>query len=103
MPPTTTATSIDTQTDDLSHSISHDKQCQTGSIEIKNQLIQTDSANTELISIGIQCQSDLMSEKHIVCRDLTACTCVDQLVKTRQFLVDTTNKLQLPNVSNKSK
>ncbi|CAF3259986.1 unnamed protein product, partial [Rotaria sp. Silwood2] len=34
MPPptTTTATSIDTQTDDLSHLICHDQQCQTESI-----------------------------------------------------------------------
>jgi hypothetical protein len=98
MPPTTTATSIDTQTDELSH---HEKQCQTGSIEIKNQLIQTDSTHhTELISVGIQCQSNLISEQHIVCRDLTICTCVEQLVKTRQFLVDTSTKLQLPVVSN---
>ncbi len=101
MPPTTTATSIDTQTDDLSNPIRHEKQCQTGFIDIKNQSIQTDSTNTELVSIGIQCQSDRASEQHIVCRDLTVCTCVEQLVKTRQFLVDTTTKLQLPVVSNK--
>jgi hypothetical protein len=100
MPPTTTATSIDTQTDDLFHS---DQQCQTGSIQITNQSIQTDSTNPELISIGIQCQSDSFSEKHIICRDLTTCACVDQLTKTRQFLIDTTNKLQLPTVSNKTK
>jgi hypothetical protein len=103
MPPTTTATSIDTQTDDLSNPIRHEKQCQTGLIEITNQSIQTDSTNTELVSIGIQCQSDHISEQHIVCRDLTVCACVEQLVKTRQFLVDTTNKLQLPVVSNKKK
>ncbi len=95
MPPTTTATSIETQTDDLSNLIRHDKQCQTGSIEILNQSIQTDSINTEFVSIGIQCQS----EQHIVCRDLTVCACVEQLVKTRQFLVDTTNKFQLPIVN----
>jgi hypothetical protein len=102
MPPTTTATSIDTQTDDLFNPIRHEKLCQTELIQIKNQSIQTDSNNsTELVSIGIQYQSDCLSEQHIVCRDLTVCTCVEQLVKTRQFLVDTTNKLQLPVVSNK--
>jgi hypothetical protein len=103
MPPTTTATSIETQTDDLSNSIRHEKQCQTGSIEILNQSIQTDSTNTQLVSIGIQCQSDRVSEQHIVCRDLTVCTCVEQLVKTRQFLVDTTNKFQLPIVNRSAK
>jgi len=105
MPPTTTATSIDTQTDDLFNPIRHEKPCQTELIQIKNQSIQTDSNNnnTELVSIGIQCQSDRTSEQHIVCRDLTVCACVELLVKTRQFLVDTTNKLQLPVVSNKIK
>jgi hypothetical protein len=102
MPPTTTATSIDTQTDDLSHPICQEKQCQTGSIELRNQIIQTDSTNTELVSIGIQCESNLMSQQHIVCRDLTVCACVEQLVKTRQYLVDTSSKLQLPAVSNKN-
>ncbi len=104
MPPTTTATSIDTQTDDLSNPIRYEKQCQTaGLIEITNQSIQTDPTNTELVSIGIQYQSDRVLEQHIICRDLTVCACVEQLVKTRQFLVDTTNKLQLPVVSNKIK
>lgn len=103
MPPTTTATSIDTQTDDLSNPIRYEKQCQTGLIDITNQSIQTDSTNTELVSIGIQCQSDRLSEQHILCRDLTVCTCVEQLVKTRQFLVDTTTKLQLPIVCKKNK
>lgn len=101
MPPTTTATSIETQTDDLSNPIQHEKQCQTGIIDIKNQSIQTDSMNIEQISIGVQYQSDRVSEQHIICRDLTVCACVEQLVKTRQFLVDTTNKLQLPVVSEK--
>ena len=103
MPPTTTATSIETQTDDLPMSVRHEKQCQTGSMEISNQAIQTDSTNTEHVSIAIQCQSDRLSEQHIVCRDLTVCACVGQLAKTRQFLVDTTNKLQVPSVSSKRK
>jgi hypothetical protein len=103
MPPTTTATSIDTQTDDLSNPIRYEKQCQTGFIEITNQSIQTDPTNTELVSIGIQYQSDRVLEQHIVCRDLTVCACVEQLVKTRQFLVDTTNKLQLPVINRSAK
>ncbi|CAF2945829.1 unnamed protein product [Rotaria sp. Silwood2] len=104
MPPTTTATSIDTQTDDLlSHPILHEKHCQTKSIEIINQSIQTEYINSESISIGIQCHSDLVSEQHVVCRDLTACTCVEQLVKTRQFLIDTSIKLQLPNTNRSTK
>ncbi|CAF3318564.1 unnamed protein product [Rotaria socialis] len=102
MPPTTTATSIDTQTDDLlSHPILHEKQCQTRPNEVRNQSVQTESMNNESVSIGIQYHSDLMSQQHVVCRDLTACTCVEQLVKTRQFIVDTTTKLQLSN-SNRS-
>jgi hypothetical protein len=103
MPPTTTATSIETQTDNLSFPIQHEKQCQTGPIETLQQSIQTDSTNMEFVSTGIQCQSDLVSEQHIVCRDLTACSCVEQLVKTRQFLVDTTNKSQLPIVNRSGK
>ncbi|CAF1260748.1 unnamed protein product [Rotaria sordida] len=104
MPPTTTATSIDTQTDDLlSHPIHHEKQCQTQSIEIINQSIQTESINNESVTIGIQCHSDLISEQHVVCRDLTVCTCVEQLVKTRQFLIDTSIKLQLPNINRSTK
>lgn len=93
MPPTTTATSIETQTESSFH---QEQQCQTESIEISTQSIQTDLMNPQLVSIATQYQSDRMSEQHIVCRDLTACTCVEQLVKTRQFLVDITNKLQLP-------
>lgn len=96
MPPTTTATSIDTQTDDP---ILLEKQCQTKSVEVGNQIIQTEPMNNESVSIGIQCHSDILYEPHVVCRDLTVCNCVEQLVKTRQFLVDTTNKLQLPTVS----
>ncbi|CAF0873268.1 unnamed protein product [Rotaria sp. Silwood1] len=100
MPPTTTATSIDTQTDDLLYQpILHEKQCQTKSIEVINQLVQTETIHNESVSIGIQYQSDFIYEQHVVCRDLTTCTCVEQLVKTRQFLVDTSIKLQLPNIN----
>ena len=94
MPPTTTATSIDIQTDDFMYPILEDKQCQTKSIDIQHQSIQTDVISKQFISIGIQHQS----EEHLVCRDLTICGCVEQLVKTRQFLLDTTTKLQLPTV-----
>lgn len=96
MPPTTTAISIETQTEHYSFSSFHQaRQSQTDFIETSNQSIQTDSTNQmQLISTATQHQSD----QHIVCRDLTNCTCVEQLVKTRQFLVDVTNKLQLPTV-----
>ncbi|CAF0746589.1 unnamed protein product [Adineta steineri] len=94
MPPTTTATSIDTQTDNFSRPACQEKQCQTGSIGSTNQTIQTDSINPELVSIGIQYQSDLISQQHVLCRDLTVCACVEQIVKTRQFLVDTSTKFQ---------
>ena len=99
MPPTTTATSIDTQTDDLMFLNSHEEQCQTDSIILQHQAVQTESNDYQLTSVSVQCQinSDI-HEHHLICRDLTACVCVDQLVKTRQFLVDTTNKLQLPTV-----
>ncbi|CAF0804230.1 unnamed protein product [Adineta steineri] len=102
MPPTTTATSIDTQTDNFSRPACQEKQCQTGSIGSTNQTIQTDSINPELVSIGIQYQSDLISQQHILCRDLTVCACVEQIVKTRQFLVDTSTKFQSAPVSIRS-
>lgn len=99
MPPTTTATSIETQTEHYSFSkFQQEKHCQTESIEISNQSIQTDSIHSQFVSVATQYQSDRASEQHIVCRDLTTCTCVEQLIKTRHFLVDITNKLQLPPV-----
>ena len=61
MPPTSTATSIDIRTDDFSHPILEEKQCQT-------------EAHGCSTSIGIQCQSF----EHLVCRDLTVWTCVEQ-------------------------
>ncbi|UJR38458.1 hypothetical protein I4U23_031126 [Adineta vaga] len=105
MPPTTTASSTETQTDHLSHSIGQEKQCQTRSIEVTNQTIQTDSSNTELISVGIQYQLDLSSssQQHVVCRDLTVCACVEQLAKTRQFITDTSSKLQLTSINRPTK
>lgn len=100
MPPTTTSISINTQTDDLFSSRHlQEKESQTSSIELLHQSIQTESLNNDFISIGIQYDSDLISEQHVLCRDLTTCTCVEQLVKTRQFLVDTTTKFQTLSVS----
>ena len=103
MPPTTTAASIETQTDLSSHSIVQEKQCQTGSVEMANQTVQTDSSTTELVSVGIQYHSASSSseqqQQHIVCRDLTVCACVEQLVKTRQFICDASAKLQISSVS----
>lgn len=100
MPPTTTAISIETQTEHYSFSsFQQEKQSQTDFIERSNQSIQTDSTNNiQLVSVATQYQFDQISQQHIVCRDLTNCTCVEQLVKTRQFLGDITNKLQLPAV-----
>ena len=92
MPPSTTATSVDTQTDDPFSRPGEEKECQTGPMEIQHQSMQTDRIDNESTSVGTQCQSS----EHLVCRDLTVCTCVEQLVKTRQFLLDTTTKLQLP-------
>lgn len=102
MPPTTTATSIETQTDHSFKPSQHEQECQTGLIDIINQSVQTDSTNIQLVSTAVQYQTDYLTEQHVICRDLTVCACVEQLVKTRQFLVDTTNKLQLPIVSNQN-
>ncbi|CAF1331695.1 unnamed protein product [Adineta ricciae] len=106
MPPTTTAASIETQTDLSSHSIVQEKQCQTGSVEMANQTVQTDSSTTELVSVGIQYQSALSSsqqQQHIVCRDLTVCACVEQLAKTRQFICDASAKLQVSTIHRPTK
>ena len=48
--------------------------------------------------MGIQCQSS----KHLLCRDLNVCTCVEQLVKTRQFPIDTTIQVQHPTIRGSS-
>ena len=99
MPPTTTTTtSIDTQTEDFSPIIVHEKQCQTQLIDTVNQLVQTEMPNDQLVSGDSRSSSNFLSEQHLVCRDLTVCSCVEQLVKTRQFLVDASVKLQLPTV-----
>jgi hypothetical protein len=103
MPPTTTAASIETQTDQSSLSAGQEKQCQTSSSEVTNQIVQTDRSKIELVSVGIQCQPDLSSQQHIVCRDLTVCACVEQLVKTRQFIAETSTKLQLTPVSDQQR
>lgn len=97
MPPTTTATSIDTQTELFPNTNTHEQHCQTQLIDFQDQSIQTDqnNNNNQLISIGIQYDTEhFQQQKHLLCRDLTVCNCVEQLVKTRQFLVDTTNQLQ---------
>jgi len=95
MPPTTTAMSTDTQTDDL---ILYEKQNQTEPMDMDDHSVQTDLTNIEFVSTAVQYQQQQMSDTHDICRDLTVCACVEQLVKTRQFLVDTTNKFQTPTV-----
>ena len=95
MPPTTTAASIDTQTELFPNTVTQEQHCQTLFIDTQNQSIQTESTNQQSISTGVQYDVEhIPQQQHLLCKDLTVCTCVEQLVKTRQFLADTTNQLQ---------
>ena len=74
MPPTTTAMSIETQTDEPSP-LRLDRLTQTETRLGEDQSCQTEN-----------------NAEHLVCRDLTRCVCVEQLVKTREFLVESRTK-----------
>ena len=99
MPATSVATSIEIQTDETCRAPLHEQQCQTEPVDVQHRSIQTEEKTHLLISTAAQCESNLLAEQHIVCRDLTACACVEQLVKTRQFLLETNTKVQVPAVS----
>lgn len=84
----------------MNNRLFNEEQCQTESVDIEHRSIQTDSTLVKTISVAVQCQQDSnFNEQHHICRDLTSCACVEQLVKTRQFLVETTNKFQSISVS----
>lgn len=71
MPPTTTAMSIETQTDDSSRPVHFDRTSQTELNPVEHRSCQTED-----------------HVEHFICRDLTRCVCVEQLVKTQEFLND---------------